>query len=368
MAITGGVKAAAAPIVAAAKPGPVADDVAKVAKDAVDDAAKAVKDEADEAAKAVKDAAKDVTGDSTRKLSNAGWLGYGAGAAGIVITLLNTWKDALGSDGKLDASGLFGNGGMSILGGAVLLTIGEKSKVGGAGLSTVMRGAGVALVGAGLIGAVGGAVQRFGKQDAQNTDTRIQQPTSFTTDLPPTPDALEGMTVAWADAMLKDGNPTDIGIYIETDTAKALPQGTTIGEAIGEAHALTQQDKKDLLYRSHAVIQTKDGTYWTVRLSGDLDQVDGRSYTKGNELDPYRVPLIGKYQASLQAISGVESVYVFPAGMGATEPPQAIGDVPWIAPDGSTSSTSPTGSTTDGDADTAPTSGESATTANGSDS
>lgn len=264
-------------------------------------------------------------------VSGAGWLGYGAGAAGLVITLLNTWKDSVGSQRGIDTGGLFGNAGMAIGGGALLLTLGESGKLGGVAMRNGLRGAGLALVAGGLIGAVAGAMQRFGGdvRPRELDDSRLQRPKNFTTDLPATPANLEGMAISWGEAITKDRKLLDLGMYVDPATARQLPKGTTLGAAIGEAHARAQEDDQD---RSHAVIQTKDGAYWTMRLSGDLDQVDGRNYTSGNQLDPNQHPMIGKQQAALQAISGVESVYVFPAGIGGTEAPQDPGSVPWVTP------------------------------------
>lgn len=262
---------------------------------------------------------------------SAGLLGYAAGAAGLAVTLFNTFKDTIIDKRGIGDSAIAGNAMLALGGGAGLLALSGTGKIGGVALGNGLRGAGLALIAGGVIGAVAGAVQRFGNHGParEAADSRLQRPKTFTTDLPAAPSSLEGMSVAWGEAITKDRKLLDLGIYVDPNTAKQLPAGTTLGEAIGQAHARSQEDDAD---RSHAVIQTKDGALWTMRLSGDLDQIDGRNFTKDNSFDPYQQPLVGKQQAALQAIAGVESVYVFPKGMGAAEAPQDPGTVPWVTP------------------------------------
>lgn len=265
-------------------------------------------------------------------LTGTGWFGLSAGAAGLAITLLNTWKDTVGNQRGLDASSAFGPTGMALGGGAALLLLGEKGGMGTTMLRNGLRGAGVALVLGGLAGAVAGAIQRFGTplRARELDDNRLQTPIHTANELPPAPANLEGVAVAWGEAITNDRALKDVAVYVDPTTAKQLPKATPLGEAIGRARAATQADEDD---RSHAVVQTLDGSYWVMRLSGDLDQVDGRNYTTGNDFDPRREPLIGKRQAALQAIAGVESIYVFPEGSGAKEAPQDPGDIPWVTPE-----------------------------------
>jgi hypothetical protein len=265
-------------------------------------------------------------------VSGAGWLGYGAGTAGLIITLLDQWKQAAGSSKGFDASGLLNPTTFAIGGGAFLLTAGEKL-----GASPLMknglRSAGIALVLGGLAGAIAGAMKTFGNplldKTEAGTSSQSQAPTRFGTALPPAPANLEGVELAQADVIGEGRKLNRVSVYIDPTTAKVLPSGSTLGEAIGQARAATQADADD---RSHAVIQTKDGAYWIMRLSGDLDQVDGRKYSDGTKYDRRYEPQIGRRQEALQAIAGVEGYYVFPKGTEATAKQQYTGDIPWVTP------------------------------------
>lgn len=266
-----------------------------------------------------------------------GLLGGTAGLVGLVATGISTYKDTVGGGGKqLFDSALFSGSTGAIAAGVVILGLGEGAKVGNVLLRNGMRGAGLALMAGGVVGAIAGVAQRyFGPTaDRPAASTLLQQAQNFTTDLPATPANLEGMAVAYGEAVTTEKKLLDLGMYIDPTTAEAVTvhaDGTAaeVGEAIGVAHARAQADDQD---RSFAVVQTKDGALWTARLSGDLDQVDGRNYTKDNKFDPYEKPLIGKHQAALQAIAGIESVYVFPKGIDTKEVPQSPGNVPWVEP------------------------------------
>jgi hypothetical protein len=269
---------------------------------------------------------------ATHGVSGAGWLGYGAGAAGLVITLLDQWKQATGSGKGFDAGGLLSPTTMAIGGGAFLLTAGEKL-----GASPLMknglRSAGIALVLGGLAGAIAGAMKTFGNpllaRTEAGTSSQSQAPTRFGTALPPAPANLEGIELAQADVIGEGRKVSHVSVYVDPTTAKVMPTGSTLGEAIGQARAATQADADD---RSHAVIQTKDGAYWIMRLSGDLDQVDGRKYSDTTKYDRRYEPQIGRRQEALQAIAGVEGYYVFPKGTEATAKVQYTGDIPWVTP------------------------------------
>ncbi|MCW2949362.1 MAG: hypothetical protein JWN41_375 [Thermoleophilia bacterium] len=271
-----------------------------------------------------------------------GLLGGTAGIVGLGATLMSTYKDTLGGGNRnvLD-SALFSGSSAALVGGVALLGLGESGKVASTLTRNGMRGAGLGLVIGGVVSAVAGAAERYyGKGlDRLAADHLLQHAQNFTTELPDTPAHLEGMAVAYGEAVTRDKKLLDVGMYIEPTTAQQVPAGTEIGAAIGLAHARAQEDDQD---RSFAVVQTKDGSYWTARMSGDLDQVDGRNYATGNQLDPYQTPIIGKHQAALQAISGIESVYVFPKGISTSEEAQPTGRVPWLEP----KLTAPSGSTT----------------------
>lgn len=266
-----------------------------------------------------------------------GLLGGTAGLVGLVATGISTYKDTVGGGGKqLLDSALFSGSTGAIAAGVVMLGLGEGAKVGSVLVQNGLRGAGLALMAGGVIGAVAGVAQRyFGPTtDRAAASTLLQRAQNFTTDLPATPANLEGMAVAYGEAVTTEKRLLDLGMYIDPTTAQAVAAhadgaAAEVGEAIGVAHARAQADDQD---RSFAVVKTHDGALWTARLSGDLDQVDGRNYTKDNTFDPYEKPLIGKHQAALQAIAGIESVYVFPKGISTTEAAQPTGSVPWIEP------------------------------------
>lgn len=325
-----------------AVPAPAANAVAN----ALADAAPAVVNAAAPAAAA--GAAAPVVVAATNGISGAGWLGYGAGAAGLVITLLDQWKQATGSSKGFDAGGLLNPTTMAIGGGAFLLTAGEKL-----GASAVMknglRSAGIALVLGGLAGAIFGAMKTFGnpllERTEAGTSSQSQSPVRFGTELPPAPANLEGIELAQADVIGEGRALNRVSVYVDPTTAKALPANTSLGEAIGQARAASQADADD---RSHAVIQTKDGAYWVMRLSGDLDQVDGRKFSDStNKFDDRYDPQIGRRQQAVQAIAGVEGYYIFPKGTEATAPQQYAGDIPWVTPQlpGATPAPAPTTTT-----------------------
>lgn len=267
-------------------------------------------------------------------LSGTGWLGMGAGAAGLMITLLDQWKQSVGKQDGFKAGEMLNPATVAIGGGAVLLTMGEKAFASSAVMKNGLRGAGVALVLGGLAGAIAGAMKTFGNpllpRTEQGNSTQSQSPVRYSTALPPAPANLEGVEVASADVIGEGKELKRVSVYVDPTTAKVLPNDSTLGEAIGQARAATQADADD---RSHAVIQTRDGAYWVIRLSGDLDQVDGRKYSEGTKYDDRYDPQIGRRQEAVQAIAGVESHYVFPEGTEATAPVQYTGDIPWITPE-----------------------------------
>ncbi len=311
---------------AAAVKAPVAAAAAAV----IDDAAKVAAGGADDAAKLV---APVVVAATKGGMSGTGWLGMGAGAAGIAITLLDAWKDSVGSQKGLTAGAFVNPTTIAIGGGAALLTIGEKTGATNAFLRNGLRSAGIALVLGGLAGAIMGAMNTFGnplKRDSEAaTSSQSQSPVRFGTVLPPSPANLAGVEVASADVIGEGRKLERVPVYVEPGTAKALPEGTSLGEAIGHARAAAQADDS---YRSHAVIRTSDDKLWTVRLSGGLDQVDGPKYADGTKFDVRYDPQIGRRQQAIQAIAGVEGHYAFPEGMEATAPVQYTGDIPWVTP------------------------------------
>ena len=269
--------------------------------------------------------------------SGTGWLGVGAGTAGIAITLLDAWKNSVGTQRGPTAGSLVNPTTVAIFGGAALLGIGEKTGATNLLMRNGLRGAGIALVLGGLAGAVVGALNTFGnplKQDTEAiTSSQSQAPVRFGTTLPLSPASLAGVEVASADVidLTADGrSQQDVPVYVDPSTAKALPKGATLGEAIGAARAAAQSDGDS--FRSHAVIETNDGTYWTMRLTGGLDQVDGPKYTDGTKFDKRYDPEIGRRQQAIQAIAGVEGYFPVPDGMEPTAPLQYTGDIPWVTP------------------------------------
>lgn len=266
-------------------------------------------------------------------MSGTGWFGLSAGAAGIAITLLDAWKQSVGAQRGLTSGSLVNPSTIAIGGGAMLLTIGEKTGATSAVMRNGLRSAGVALVLGGLAGAIAGAINTFGNPLGARTEaatsSQSQAPVHFGTAMPPAPANLAGVELATAEVIGADRTLERVPIYADPATAKRLPDATTLGGAIGQARAATQADSE---FRSHAVVQTLDGSYWTMRLTGDLDQVDGSNFSAGTSYDDRYDPQIGRRQQALQAIAGVEGLYAFPAGMEATAPAQYTGDIPWVTP------------------------------------
>ncbi|MCW2927804.1 MAG: hypothetical protein JWM86_1772 [Thermoleophilia bacterium] len=307
--------------------GPAAAALAAAMTPAVTPAAAVVADNAANVAPVVVAAAKS-------GMSGTGWFGLSAGAAGIAITLLDAWKDSVGSQKGITAGSVVNPATVAIGGGAVLLTIGEKTGATSAIMRNGLRSAGIALVLGGLAGAIAGAMKTFGNPLEADTEagssSQSQAPVRFGAALPPAPQNLEGVEVASADVIGEGRKLARVPVYVDPATARQLPVGITLGEAIGQARAATQADELD---RSHAVIQTVDGAYWIMRLSGQLDQVDGRNFAEGTKYDDRYDPQIGRRQQAVQAIAGVESHYVFPQSTEATAPVQYTGDIPWVTPE-----------------------------------
>lgn len=316
--------AVAAAVQATGAAAPVVDDVAKAAAPLADDVAKAAAPLADDAAKVVVTAA--------RSGVSGTWLGLGAGAAGVAITLLDAWKQSMGTGRGITSDALVNPTTITIGGGAALLAVGEKVAVTSPVMRNGLRTAGAALVLGGIVGAIIGVVNTFGNPLRRETDaatsSQSQAPVRFGTALPPAPANLSGVEVASAE-VIGEGAVRRVPVYVDPRSATALPGVTSLGEAIGHARAAAQGDES---FRSHAVVQTLDGAYWVMRLSGELDQVDGPKYSDGTKYDSRYEPQIGRRQQAVQAIAGVEGHYAFPEGMEATAPVQYTGEIPWVTP------------------------------------
>lgn len=305
---------AAAVTAAATTAAPAADDVAKAAAPIVDDVVRA--------APVVVRSGMSGTG-----------LGFLAGGAGIAITLLDAWKQSMGTGRGITSDALVNPTTISIGGGAALLAFGERIATTSPVMRNGLRTAGAALVIGGLVGAIVGAANTFGNPLKRETDVatsnQSQAPVRFGTELPPAPANLSGVEVASAEVIGEGRSVRRVPVYVDPRSAAALPQGTSLGEAIGHARAAAQADDA---FRSHAVVQTLDGAYWVMRLSGELDQVDGPRYSDGTKYDSRYEPQIGRRQQAVQAIAGVEGHYAFPEGMEATAPAQYTGEIPWVTP------------------------------------
>ena len=300
---------------------------------AVAAAAEAAVPAAAAAAAPAADAAAPVVVAASRGISGTGWFGLSAGAVGMALTFMDAWKSSIGSQKGITADQIVNPTTISIGGGAVLLTMGEKMATSSAFMRNGMRSAGIALVLGGLAGAIVGAFNVFGnplaKETEAQTSSQSQAPIRFGTSLPPAPTNLAGVEVASAD-VIGDGRTLHrVPVYVDPASATALPEGATLSEAIGNARAAAQSDAQ---FRSHAVVQTEDGAYWVMRLSGELDQVDGPKFDDGNDFDVRYEPQIGRRQQALQAIAGVEGHYTFPESLDATAPDRYAEDIPWVTP------------------------------------
>ncbi|MCW2960898.1 MAG: hypothetical protein JWM90_1285 [Thermoleophilia bacterium] len=318
--ITGNVRVVAAAVADAAAPkvvGAVADIAApKLAAEAAGDVAAA---------------APGLTATPTppkQGIGTGGWLGLGAGAVGTALTAYNVWRDSVGSQltkGKVEGIGPVA---VALLGGATLVGISQKAFPENAFLRNTARGSGIALLVGGLAGSVLGTFGTSATVDLPST-TQLQAPKRFDEALPAAPAALEGIEVAAAEVIGPDKSLKRVSVYVDPVTASRVADGASLADAIALARAASQGDEQD---RSHAVVQTADGAKWIVRLSGDLDQVDGRNYTTGTGNDPLYDPKINRKQAALQAIVGVETRYVFPTGRDSDAPLPEVGPITPVTP------------------------------------
>lgn len=303
----------------------VATNTVAAAAPAVDDAAKAAAPIVDDVVRAAPVV--------VRSGVSGTWLGLGAGAAGMAITLLDAWKQSMGTGRGITSDSLVNPTTISIGGGAALLAFGERVATTSPVMRNGMRTAGAALVLGGLVGAIVGAAHTFGNPLKRQTDVatsnQSQAPVRFGTELPPAPANLSGVEVASAEVIGEGRTVRRVPVYVDPRSAAPLPAGATLGDAIGHARAAAQADDA---FRSHAVVQTLDGAYWVMRLAGELDQVDGPKYSDGTKYDSRYEPQIGRRQQAIQAIAGVEGHYAFPEGMDATAPAQYTGDIPWVTP------------------------------------
>ena len=284
-------------------------------------------------------------------VSKAGWVTLSAGAAGLVLNLYNTWKSANETGKQFQVGSIFGATTVAIGAGAGLFMLGEKTALTAKPFYTSgLKGAGIALVLGGIAGAVMGAVASVGssKRAAPAPGSSSWQDGSrFEAKLPAAPASLRGIKIGTADVITGMRDPKYVQMYVDPTTAEATPEGSSLGDAIAIARREAQSDDQ---FRSFAVIKTDDEQLWTVRLSGELDQIDGMNYTKDNMFNASYDPSISKHQQTLQAIAGVEELYVFPENADSTSPVQDPGDIPWLVPDVPgmrvTSTTTPPATTT----------------------
>jgi hypothetical protein len=265
------------------------------------------------------------------KISGVSLLGYSAGAAGLVTTGLNLWKDSSSGAGFSPSSAL-GPSTVAMGGGATMLALAGDG-LGARG--TVLRGAGVALLVGGLFGAALGARERFSHHErtAAPASTQVQEPAKFGVELPGAPADLAGLQLGTGTVRtISDTGARSqrrVPIYIDPSHAAPMPADATLADAIAQARARSQGDPDN---HAFGVLQARDGSRFIAPLTGDLDQVDGRFYSADNDFEESFSPTIAKQHPSLQAIAGVETRYTFPVGTGADEPPQDPGDIPRVTP------------------------------------
>lgn len=276
-------------------------------------------------------------------LTGAGVFGLFAGSAGIAVTGINSWKDTFGKN-STGGSG-FGPSSYAIGGGATLLVLAGD---GATFARNGMRATGALLVVGGVAGAALGAIERLRapKVDPDDPNVQSRQPKRFEQAPPSTPADLAGIELGIATVKTIDAGTRGsryVSIYADPTASVLVPKDAGLEQAIAQARALSQGDAQN---RSHAVVQTKDGAYAVTRLTGDLDQVDGRFYASDNKYDREFEPEIDQLQTSLKAIVGVERRYEF-SGEAAAQPSTQGDGIPWITPQlpaATTSTPTPAGS------------------------
>jgi hypothetical protein len=260
-----------------------------------------------EAGQAVAAAAKASGGGITA----TGLFGFTAGTVGLGLTGYNLWKQTFGSTDadKLRSSGVLGPPTYAMGAGMGMLLLAEKGGLASQTSTEFLRYASIALILGGVTGAALGAIPTFHnpKDQRARNDPSIRKPSSFPTVVPKTVKELDGLELASAQVPTTTGDLKRLSVYIDPATAKKT-KAKTLDGAIIEARAGVQADATD---RSQAVVQTADGAYWIARLTGDLDQIDGRWYTDKTDFDPrFPVQMVRKHPA-LQAVVGVATKVTF---------------------------------------------------------
>ena len=279
---------------------------------------------------ASKTAAPATKGITSSGMTVPGFLGLGAGVTGVGLAIFNAIKDTVGKDDSVTRNLALGPATYAAGGGVGFLLLSEKGGFTNARVVNGIRGGGIALVLGGVAGAVIGALPMIRNQhDTQSeSNTLIQKPIPYEPAMPKAPAQLEGIRLADAKAVTTSGTSTRLAVYADPTTAvKSRVQ--SLAGAISQARASSQADVDD---RSHAVIQTEDGALWIMRLSGDLDQVDGRNYSKDSKLSTNYSPAITKKTPALMAIAGVEERYVFPEEMDAAAQVPTVGEASPVVP------------------------------------
>lgn len=267
-----------------------------------------------DAASAATAAAKTVDPPPSPPSSNPG--GGWNGATGVVsvmaavstfgLSMFSSFRDVLSKDRPFDPSQVLGP--MSALfAGASLLLLAQRGTFGAGPGTNFVRGGALTLMGAGVVAAAAGATNVFnpnrptpGSANPNAATTRQFTPSPVTSVA-----QLEGFAVASARAWTTERDVAYMDVYLDPTTATRVPAGVSPIDAMRYAQAAAQVDPDD---RSFALVQTVDGGLWTVRLTGDMDQIDGRNYDDGNKLDRLfmnRLELDGKHPSVL-GIAGVQ--------------------------------------------------------------
>lgn len=268
---------------------------------------------------------------------------------GVGLTAWNALKDSgAGTDGLKSTNLVFSPATMLLGTGMGLLLLAEGGKLSNPYLLNGIRGGALAAILGGVAGAIIGTTMTLhNPNDRATRDNSLVQGSERVDGAiePRTIGELEGVEIASADVITTRANPTSgaapsdggvkhVPVYLDVASATKLT-APTIAEAAAQARAIVQADDLD---RSVAIVRTTDGaatpkfTYWATRLSGDLDQVDGRFYTKDNDYDRRYSPTLTKRNVGIQAIVGVESRYVFPEGLDPAGSRQQVGNTPVIPP------------------------------------
>lgn len=236
-----------------------------------------------------------------------GFITAAAGVSTFGLGLFTAIKSETDGHKPLNASMLLKPMGAFIAGGGMLaLAQSGKFAANNPFATNILRCGALGLMAASVLQSAAGAFKVLNGYEGQ-AGPRPEPRNRYSLQLVNSPLQLEARNVIEASAP-REGGGVDVTLKarVDTTTAKELPDGTSVGEALRYAQAAAQADRPD--YRSYAVIKTEDGHLWTARLTGSLDQIDGPNYAKETSFDVNAADdmTIKSLHPSIVAVSGVD--------------------------------------------------------------